>query len=229
MKNLLLITVGVLMATISLAQNQEINEIDVKAPKFQNEIYQSVNEFLNDNVEFPSRSKNAGLQGTEIVKFTVTKNGYIKDYEVVNSVSREIDEEVIRVLEATNGKWEPGNVNGNPVEMKTEILLAFFLHSEESMIRMAKQYKLKGNKLMYDKDKPEKAIKAYNQAAKMLPNEESILVARILCNYELEEFENAEQDYERLKDLTELSGKATESELFADLDSFVLNMRASLK
>ncbi len=227
MKTLTLLTAALLLSIVSIAQNQEINEINVKAPNYQNEIYASINDLLNENVEYPEESKSAGLQGTEIIKFTVTTDGILKDYEVVNSVSREIDEEVIRVLEATNGKWNPGTVNGNPVEMKTEILLAFFTHSEENMIRVAKQYKLKGNKLMYDKENPKRAIKAYDQAARILPNEESILVARILCNYELEEFESAEQDYERLQDLAEQNPNKSGINLYADLDTFVKNMSTS--
>ena len=221
MKTKLLVVAFVLMVSISFAQNQEINEIEVQAPYFKNEIYKSVNEMLIDNVEYPAESKSAGLQGTEIVKFVVTTEGNLKDFEIVNSVSPEIDEAVIRVLEVTDGKWNPGTVNGNPVEMETEIMLAFFIHSEESMIKTAQRYKMKGNRLMYEKENPEKAIVAYNQAATILPNEESILVARILCNYELEEFENAEKDYFRLRALAERNGSDISKELYADLDTFV--------
>ncbi len=202
MKTRLIIAACVLMATISFAQNQEITEIEVIAPKFHNELYNSVNDFLNNNVEFPSETKNAGLQGTEIVQFVVTADGQIKEYEIVNSVSTDVDNEVIRILEATNGKWEPGTVNGNPVEMKTEVLVSFFLSSEEDLIKAAKNYRKKADKMMLVKNNPKKALRNYDQGLVLLPFEESLLAMRSLCHYEMGNMDKAEKDWNRLKSIS---------------------------
>jgi hypothetical protein len=194
MKTRVILAVCVLMATVSFAQNQKINEVEVTAPKFQSELDKSVNDFLNSNAEFPSELKIAGLQETEVISFVVSPKGEISDYEVLNSISPAFDKEVIDLLETTNGKWNPGTANGNPVEMKTEVSAAFFLHSAEDMIKTAGHYQEKGNHWMFTKNNPEKAMKYYNLGIMLLPNEESLLAMRSLCSYEMGNMNEAEKD-----------------------------------
>ena len=104
---------------------------------------------------------------------------------------------MLRLQEASNGKWTPGNVNGKPVSMPSEISVTFALNTSSDMIRTAKNHLIRANKLMYDKNKLEKAIRSYDRAASILPNNEAVLVARILCNYELNEGKNAEKVFEK--------------------------------
>ncbi|GEM_PF-364734 len=225
-KTTALFTFLFLVTTLAFGQKYNIDDISVKAPKFQNEFYDSENEYFSQNAELPSEAKTDGIQGVSVISFTVCETGELEDVKIVNSLSREIDEEVLRLLEATNGQWTPGKVNGEAVSMPSEVSVAFVTNSTEDMIRTAKNHMQRGNKLMYEKNKPHRALHSYNQAATMLPNEEIILVARILCNYELNEMENAEQDFERLKTLAERNGSDTDKELYADLDTFVKNKKA---
>ena len=232
MKTTVIIAACILMATVSFAQNPKINEIEVTAPKFQSELYQSENDFLNNNVAYPEASKNAGLQGTEVVEFIVTQSGKIKDINVVNSVSPEIDNEVIRLLETTNGKWTPGTTDGNPVNMKTEVSVAFFLHSAENMVKAAKDYQQKGNHWMFEKNNPEKAIKFYNRGIVLLPNEESLLAMRGLCNYQLGNEKEATNDWERIKTLANAIGNNTAENLVGinhDLNGYTQMMETIRK
>lgn len=201
MKTRVILAVCVLMATVSLAQNQKINEVEVSAPKFQSELYKSVNDFLNSNAEYTSELKNTGIQGTEVIAFVVSPKGEISDYEVINSVSPAFDKVVIDLLESTNGKWNPGTANGKQVEMKTEVSVAFFLHSADDMIKTARHYQEKGNFWMFTKNNPEKARKYYNRGITLLPNEESLLAMRSLCSYEMGNINEAEKDWNRIKTL----------------------------
>ena len=226
MKIKALIIAFVLITGIAFGQKFGVEDISVTAPKFQNEFYNSENEYFSQNAELPTEARAERIQGISLVRFTVTETGNLTDIKFVNSLSREIDEEVLRLLEATDGKWTPGKVNGEAVSMPSEISVAFVINSAEDMIRTAKNHMLKGNKLMYEKNNPSRAIKSYNQAASILPNEESILTARILCNYELNDLEIAERDFEHLKSLAVKSGKSIETEAFADLYTFVKNMKA---
>ena len=132
----------------------------------------------------------------------MNKKIIIKDYEVVNSISTDVDNEVIRILETTNGRWKPGTVNGNPVEMKTEVLVSFFLSSEEDLIKAAKNYQKKADKIMLEKNNPKKALRYYNQGITLLPFEESLLAMRSLCHYEMGNMENAEKDWNRMKSIS---------------------------
>ena len=54
---------------------------------------------------------------------------------------------------------------------------------------------------MFEKNNPEKAIKFYNRGIVLLPNEESLLAMRGLCNYEMGNISEAEKDWKRLKTL----------------------------
>jgi TonB family protein len=206
MKTSVIFLAGMLMAGVAFGQNQELNEIEVTAPQFQSKMYKSVNDYLNNAVEYPAKSKNAGLQGTEVVQFIVTPTGETTDFTIINSVSSEIDQEVIRVIKVTDGKWKPGTSNGQAVAMEKEVSVAFILHSENEMISMAKQYQQQGNNWMYVKNNPEKALKFYNRGIVLLPSEESLLAARGLCKYQIGDENGAYNDWNRLKTLALRNG-----------------------
>ena len=228
MKNLVFLA-SMLISVFTFAQNQDLNEIKVTAPRFQNDIFESVNDFLTNNVEYPANSKNAGLQGTEVLQFTVSTNGEISDFKIINSVSPEIDIEVIRSLEATNGKWKPGTSDGLPTAMPTEVSLVFFLNTPEDIIETAKQYQQKGNTWMYVKNNPEKALKYYNLGIKLLPNEESLLAARILCKYETGDKDGANKDLERLNILAKRNGSNVNLEKLAGINKYDEMLQATKK
>ena len=201
MKNLVFLA-SMLFATIVFGQNQELKEIKVIAPQFQCELFESFNALLNNNVEYPCESKNAGLQGTEVIQFKITTSGEVTDIVVINSISSEIDEEVIRIIEFTSGKWTPGLVNGKPVQMKREATVAFLLHKTNDFAEIAKNYQQKGNRWMFAKNNPKKALKYYNKAIVLLPRQESLLAMRGLCRYELGDEVGAIKDWNKIATLS---------------------------
>ena len=218
MKTTVFFAACVLMATATFAQNQKIDQIEVTAPKFQCELYNSVNEFLSANVEYPQKSKNAGFQGTEIIEFTVTTDGTIENFRVINSVSSDCDREVLHVLETTNGKWNAGKINGIPADMQNEISVVFFLHTAEDMIKAAKYYQEKGNCCLMEKNNPKKALKYFNRGIVLLPNEESLLALRGLCHWYLGNETQAFTDWERIKYLSQKKGSANVLKNLAHID-----------
>ena len=206
MKTNLIFAACMLIAITAFSQNltsKVYTNVEVVAPKFNSSLYESINDFLKNAVEFPSQAKNMGLQGTEVVEFKVTTEGNIMDFKIVNSISAEIDNEVIRVLKVTDGKWKPGLVNGAPVDMKKEVSVAFISSSEKELVKEAKELQERGNHWMFEKNNPEKAIKYYNQGIRLLPFEESLLAARGLCKYELGDTEGALADWERIKNIND--------------------------
>lgn len=207
MKTTVLIIVFALIATATLAQNQNIEEIDVHAPQFTGTNYHSLNDFLAKNIEYPYKMRDARIQGTVVIECNVSANGKLKDFKVINSVAPEFDNEVIQVLKTTDGKWNPGKVNGNPADMKTEISVTFYLESMEELIQTAKNYNQKGNEWLFVKNNPKKALKFINCGINLLPNEKSLLAMRCLCNLKLGNLEEAEMDKERIKILAVRNGK----------------------
>jgi len=199
--------VALMLMTI-MAYSQNINtkvytNVEVVAPQFKGDLYESINDFLINAVQYPSESKSRGLQGTEVIEFKVTTDGNIKDFKVVNSISSEIDQEVIRVLQVTNGKWKPGLANGEPVDMKKEVSVTFITSSEKELVKKAKILQDRGNHWMFVKNKPEKALKYFDEGIKLLPFEESLLAARGLCKYELGDTDGALADWQRINDINE--------------------------
>lgn len=193
----------------------EIKGIKVSSPRFigneelssgLNETrFGSLNEFLLKHVQYPEASKDWKDEGTEVVKFVVTTKGEVTDFNILNSVSPEIDKEVIRVLKATDGRWNPGLKNGESVAMEKEVSIAFKFHDEddkisrdENFVDLAKRHFNKGNSQFFRKNN-RKALKHYNIALRYLPNDKCLLAARRICRYELGDKNGALKDCNRIK------------------------------
>ena len=228
MKPKLIFLTCMLIAAFGFAQNQnatvrfELDETEVIPPKFcvidkviQGECFETIDDFLNKNIVYPPQSLRCNYQGTELVKFTVTQSGELTDFEVINSVCKKMDEEVINVLKLTSGKWRPACVNGKPVAMEQEVSVAFMLHPSNDFTNMAKSYIKKGNKLLFVKNNPEKALKYYDLGINLLPNNETLLAARGLCRYEIGDEEGAVRDWERLNTVARKNGAPMKTEQLA--------------
>lgn len=227
MKTSVIFAIILLAAVFASGQNQNEQVIEVMQPEFlgiENTVAKlgehsgSINSYLMENIVYPYNAASCRIKGTEVVKFTVTTEGELCDFKIVNCVCPDLDNEVIRVLKTTNGQWKPGLENSKPVAMEKEISVAFILSTKNVFISKAKQYLYRGNKLMYVKNNPEKALKYYNKAINHLPNEESLLIARILCKNQIGDEDGAQEDWNRLKLFTENNVQNVNHENYADLN-----------
>jgi tetratricopeptide (TPR) repeat protein len=205
---------------VTLTTQKSINDIEVNAPKFcsgdkiiQGENYNTIDEFLSKNIVYPPASASCSTQGTELVRFTVTPRGELTNFCIINSVCKKMDEEVIKVLQLTNGMWQPACIDGKPVAMDKEVSVVFMIHPSSDFVAMAKSYLKQGNKLFFEKANPKKALKYYNMGINFLPNNETLLAARGLCKYELGDETGAISDWERLKmqNTKDVSGEEMEN------------------
>jgi Ca-activated chloride channel family protein len=73
-------------------------------------------EFLQKNLIYPQEAKEKGIEGTVYVEFIVNADGSIENIAIVRSVHKLLDEEAIRVIKLTSGKWKPGKQNGKAVK-----------------------------------------------------------------------------------------------------------------
>lgn len=210
MKTRAFIIAGMLIASITTGQNQELKEIEVTPPTFKGEYPNSINEYVQKRVEYPTSENKLRIQGTVVVGFFVTTKGELEDIEVINSVSNAIDNEVIRVLKSTDGKWTPGKINGETTAMQNEVSVIFKLNSHVDFIENAKKYLQKGNQALFVKNQPEKALKHFNQGINFLPNDETLLAVRGLCKYKLGDETGANRDWDRSKLLAKRNGTSIE-------------------
>jgi len=76
--------------------------------------------FIRDNFKYPEEARMYGEQGTIWVEFVVYSDGILRDIKVVKGVSRSLDAESIRVIEAMP-KWKPGEQDGKKVNVRYTI------------------------------------------------------------------------------------------------------------
>ena len=214
MKRNLFFMVSMLVAVFAFGQNQSLKEIEVKAPMFHSAFYDDINDFLLSGIEYPTEAVKAGDEGTEVIQFVVTQNGTVTDFKVINSVSDVIDKEVIRILKITNGMWIPRYENGAPVAMNKEVSVVFQLNPSTDFVAMAKSYLEKANQMFFIDKQPKKALKYLDKGINLLPHDETLLVVRGMCRYELGDETGAQNDWNRIAD----SGKIALSEFTAQLE-----------
>lgn len=83
--------------------------------------------YLSDNLEYPARAREAGIEGRVMVGFVVEPDGRISNVKVVRSKAAALDEEAIRVVKAMP-KWKPGKQRGKAVRVQCQIPITFTLN-----------------------------------------------------------------------------------------------------
>lgn len=69
---------------------------------------------IANNVEYPTNSRNAGVEGQVIVRFAVNSDGKISSVDIMKGVNFELDQEAIRVVRKLK-MFKPGYEDGEPV------------------------------------------------------------------------------------------------------------------
>lgn len=83
--------------------------------------------YLSNNIRYPSLARENGLEGKVVVKFTVDKDGSIKDPIILkDGVGGGCADEAIRVIKSMP-KWSPGLQRGNPVKVYYILPVSFKL------------------------------------------------------------------------------------------------------
>lgn len=78
---------------------------------------------LYEEVTYPQGARRRGEVGRVVVQFVVGPDGTIYEPEVVNSATRTLDAEAMRVVHALD--WEPGVHNDDPVYANLELPVSF--------------------------------------------------------------------------------------------------------
>jgi TonB family protein len=81
-------------------------------------------EYLKKELKYPEEAESRHLEGTVKLKFTVTANGALEDVKVVSGLSKECDEEAIRLLRE-GPAWRPAILNGRPTSQTVRVSVPF--------------------------------------------------------------------------------------------------------
>lgn len=87
---------------------------------------EEMNQFIQENLVYPTAAKNVGIKGRVYVQFVVDKNGNITQEKVIRGIGGGCDEEALKVIRLMP-KWIPGEQNGKEVDVKYTLPITFNL------------------------------------------------------------------------------------------------------
>jgi TonB family protein len=85
-----------------------------------------VNKWLGDHMEYPSKAKDANIQGTVYISFIVEKDGSISSVYILRGVNKYLNDEAFRVV-SSMPNWRPGKIMGQPVRVQYMLPIHFEL------------------------------------------------------------------------------------------------------
>ena len=87
--------------------------IEVK-PRFNGGDAAEFSKWVNSQLVYPEKAKQAGIQGRVAIQFTVGADGAVRDVKVLRGVNEDLDAEALRVV-SSSPRWEPGMQDGKAV------------------------------------------------------------------------------------------------------------------
>ncbi|CAN5916368.1 hypothetical protein BH24BAC1_BH24BAC1_39830 [soil metagenome] len=91
-------------------------------------------DFINQHITYPPAALAAHAEGVEVIEFMVRTDGSLSDFNVLHSKHPAAAEEVIRVVKATSGDWEPGIQDRQKKEMKGRVQVRFRLDQRDAYV-----------------------------------------------------------------------------------------------
>ena len=108
------------------------NDID-EMPEFPGGL-EMLGDYLAQNIHYPEAARRAGIEGKVMVHFVVEADGSIPDCIVIESLSKECDEEALRVVKGMP-KWKPGYKDGQPVSVGFFLPVRFKFREKTEILR----------------------------------------------------------------------------------------------
>lgn len=87
---------------------------------------QGLTQDILKHVKYPEKARKNNIQGIVLVGYIIEKNGYISNITVLKSVSKELDEEAIRVVKKFS-RWYPAIDRNLPVRVQFKQPFSFKL------------------------------------------------------------------------------------------------------
>jgi TonB family protein len=85
---------------------------------------QALGDFIGALLRYPEEAARNNIKGTVIIGFTISENGELMDFKVIQSLGYGCDEEAIRVLKLLPD-WLPGYQSGRNVKSHFSLPIAF--------------------------------------------------------------------------------------------------------
>jgi len=192
----------IFITTFAVSQEQNI-----QLPEFQTgEV--GLFKFLSSTIIYPPNAKDNCIMGTVYVRFNVKTTGEIDSVRIAQSVHRSIDEESMRAIKLSSGKWIPGRINDTITEMNYTLPVKFTVQS--GFCDDATHFYNEGVRFS-NKNKYEKALNYFNLAANINPLDIDALYNCAVMKIKLNDPQGACEYLLKIKEL----GKPDADELLA--------------
>ena len=110
---------------IQVDENKVYNHAEV-APGFPGG-QSALDDYIKDNIKYPSRAMENGIEGKVLIKFVVDENGHISGATVLSKpLDYGIEEEALRVVNEMP-TWTPGKIKGKNVKTYRLLPIIFTL------------------------------------------------------------------------------------------------------
>jgi periplasmic protein TonB len=86
-----------------------------------------LNKFLSKNIKYPEVAISQGIGGRVFLSFVIGKDGSISDIRVLKGISKECDEEAVRIVSKMPA-WKPGKQSGRAVPVQFSLPISFQLN-----------------------------------------------------------------------------------------------------
>jgi len=112
-------------ATDTVGKSTSYSKSRGTPPEFKGGV-EAFGNYLGTHINYPTVARENDQQGVVVLSFVVEKDGKITGVKVRKSVSKEIDEEAVRVIE-NSPRWVPGMQFGRPVRVSYSVPVNFAL------------------------------------------------------------------------------------------------------
>lgn len=89
--------------------------------------------FIYTNIKYPYLARENNISGLVVVSFVIMEDGSVQGLEVKKAIGGGCDEEAMRVMELTNGKWTPGSQDGVPVRVAYNMPIRFMIEESNDL------------------------------------------------------------------------------------------------
>jgi TonB family protein len=95
----------------------------------------ALSQYIGNNLRYPTKAMESGIQGKVITRFVVTKSGRVQNVEIVKGVDPALDAEAIKVVK-TLPNFVPGEQNGKKVAVWYTLPITYKLDGEQEGTRV---------------------------------------------------------------------------------------------
>jgi Ca-activated chloride channel family protein len=88
----------------------------------------AMHNFLVQNIQYPPKAQENGIQGRVYVSFVIDTDGSIIDVRIIRGISPSLNAEAIRIVKSMP-RWKPGKQRGKAVQVSYTVPINFVLQS----------------------------------------------------------------------------------------------------